>query len=847
MKNVLLLFFLASLLFSCSKQETTRIVEDFNDNWKFNLGEHPEALQPEFDDSDWRILNVPHDWSIEEGYHKHTEKTAASTGFVKGGIGWYRKSFTLTPADKGKQITILFDGVYNNSTVWINGHKLGFRPNGYSSFTYDLSRYLNYDGSANVLAVKVDRTFYADSRWYTGSGIYRKVQLIKKSPLHIAQWGIKITTPEVLSEQATVQVKTHLENSGALKTGNISINYQVFNPENKLVSEKKTELDNTLENTCELRVPSPLLWDVENPALYTLKVEVFENGKKTDVTTERFGIRYFSFDADTGFSLNGKALKIKGVNLHHDAGAVGAAVPKALWKYRVEQLKSIGTNAIRMAHNPHSKELMEVCDEMGMLVMAEAFDEWMVPKGKNLVFIGDNKAPEAAAAAYPRYFNQWAEQDLKDLIQRDFNHPSVIMWSIGNEIEWTFPHYSQTYNKVNGQGKKYYAHTPIYDSLTVRTAFNEITGGSDLLAETAKKLAHWVKEEDTTRPVTAGSVQPSIGLASGYGDNLDVYGFNYRAVEYDAAHKEYPNTCILGSENWGAYSEWKNCVERDFVAGIFVWTGFAYLGEAGPWPRKGLEIAFFDYAGVKTPRGHFYECLWKNAPKIYMVTTPASESEFSYSENKGWNFEMDYYEPPFWPELRKWEWYKTYPKWKYDTGEQIVVQTYTNCDEAELFLNGKSLGKQKRSDFADDNIIKWLVPYTAGELKVVGYSKGKETSTYTLATFGKAEKIAIRPYKTTLKANGYDVTPVLVELLDKNGNPVVDNEQTINFEVSGEGLSIGVDNGWENNIQNPKSNAVETYQGRAIVYIQSTKNSGKISVQAKTKQLSSETIVITSE
>lgn len=847
MKNILLLTVAALVFFSCTQEQTSRITEDFNQNWKFNFGDNPEAYKIGFNDTDWRELSVPHDWSIEEGYFQHTENTAASTGFVKGGIGWYRKAFQLNASDEGKQITVIFDGVYNNSTVWINGVELGFRPNGYSSFSYDLSQHLNYDGSDNILAVKVDRSTYADSRWYTGSGIYRKVQLIKKAPLHIAQWGVQVTTPDITTEKAKVSVKTLLENSSSEKAEDLSLSLTILCPAEGIVCEREVQLGSALENVSELEVAAPLLWDVENPNLYTLKVLLLKGGKTVDATTEQFGIRSFNFDANKGFYLNGKSMKIKGVNLHHDAGAVGAAVPKAVWEYRVDKLKSIGCNAIRMAHNPHSVELMEVCDEKGMLVMAEAFDEWHKPKGKNLVYIGDNAAKGLKAKSYPESFKEWAERDLKDLIKRDFNHPSVIMWSIGNEIEWTFPHYSKTYSDVNGKtGAQGYVNTPNYDNKTVTEAFKKNIEGEDELAATAKQLVAWVKEIDTSRPVTAGSVLPSVSMASGYGTAVDVFGFNYRAADYDAAHKEYPDLKILGSENWGSYGEWKSINERDFVAGIFTWTGFAYLGEAGPWPRKGLEIAFFDYAGFKTARGHFFECLWKPEPKVYMVTTPASESEFSFSKKDGWKFDMQYTAPPVWRMLRKWEWYKTNPHWNYKEQEDIIVQTYTNCEEAELFLNGSSLGKQKRADFAEDNIIKWLVPYGKGELKVIGFNKGEKVSEYTLNTSGLLAKIAINSTKTELTADGYDVAIISAELLDEKGKPITTADQKMEFEILGAGRNIGIDNGWEMSVEPHKTNSITTYQGRAIVHIQSTKESGEIKIVAKSGNISSDELVLIS-
>ncbi len=835
MKIFSTLTFIICLITSCAtvKQES-RIIEDFNYNWKFNLGDAPQAFSLDFDDANWDLLNLPHDWSIHEGYQK--DGTASSTGFVPGGIGWYRKSFKLPEGDKGKKVSIMFDGVYNNSSVWINGHLLGKRPYGYSSFSYDLTDHLTYGDKENIISVKVNHKNYVDSRWYTGSGIYRKVQLIKTAQLHVAQWGVQITTPKVIKEQATVDVKVDLVNPKS-KFEDLKIKYQVFDQKGSLVKQEEAEVNN-VSNKISLIIDNPTLWSLDSPNLYSLKVEVLSQGKLVDDVTEVFGIRTFDFDANTGFSLNGKRMKIKGVNLHHDAGAVGAAVPKSIWEYRIDRLKSIGVNAIRFAHNPHSKELLEACDEMGILVMNEAFDEWHIPKKKSQVHIGDDAAPEEFSRAYPKSFNEWAERDLKDLIRRDFNHPSVIMWSIGNEIEWTFPHYSKTYEAVNGK-VQYYKFEPNYDSLTVKNAMDKITGGNDPLAKTAKKLSKWVKEMDTTRPVTCGNVHPSIGLASGYADNVDVLGFNYRAVEYDAAHKRYPNLKILGSENWGAYSEWKNCADRDFVAGIFLWTGFAYLGEAGPWPRKGLDISLFDFAGFKNPRGHFFECLWKDDPKVYVVTTPAEASEYTFDDQKGWTFTMQKSPPPVWEMLRLWEWYKVYDKWKYEENESIIVQTYTNCEEAELFLNGKSLGKQKRTDFSEDNIIKWLVPFNAGELKVLGYNNGKQATTYILNTHQTTSKLVLESNKKMLTADGYEVAMISASLVDENNNLVADGAEKIEFNISGPGENIGIDNGWDRNIQSHQSNSIVSHNGKALLIVQATKEKGAIKISASAGKIKS--------
>ncbi|WP_298477600.1 sugar-binding domain-containing protein [uncultured Maribacter sp.] len=833
------------LLIGCNfKKDVKRITQDFNKDWKFRLGDESEAFQMNYEDDSWKTINVPHDWSIEEGY-KNVEETAASTGFTLGGIGWYRKSFRLNKEDVHKHISILFDGVYNNSSVWLNGNLLGTRPNGYSSFQYNLTPYLKHGDSLNVLAVKVDHSAYVDSRWYTGSGIYRKVQLIKKSPLHIANWGVRITTPKITKEYAEINIETKLENTGIKNPKNITLRYAVQDSLGVSVAFKEITLKNELQSSIKLEIKKALLWSVENPNLYTLKVEVLQDGTVVDNVSEKFGVRSFNFDANKGFSLNGKSMKIKGVNIHHDAGALGAAVPKGIWEYRMEKLKSVGVNAIRLSHNPHAVELLEVCDALGLLVMNEAFDEWHLPKGKSKVYLGDNAASEEASKAYPEHFKEWAERDLKDLIKRDFNHPSVIMWSIGNEIEWTFPEYSKTFNEVNKDiMADSYHFTPKYDSIAIKAILKKNVGANDELANTAKQLVKWVKEEDISRPVTCGSVLPSVSIASGYGKAVDVLGFNYRAADYDAAHKTYPDLKILGSENWVDYMEWKNCLERDFVSGVFLWTGFAYLGEAGPWPRKGLNISLFDFAGFKNPRGHFFECLWKEDSKVYMVTTPANESEFSFDKKKGWEFNMQLTPPPVWKMLRKWEWYKVYSKWKYDEGEPIIVQTYTNCEEAELFLNSVSLGKQKLSDFNEDNIIKWQVPFTQGELKVVGYNNGIKEKEYMLHTNSdEVAKISLKANKEEVYVN--DITVITAKLLDDKGNLITTADKEIVFSISDNAKIIGIDNGWEKNVQSHKSNGIITHQGKAILIVQTKKEKGIVKISATVNGVKSKEFLIT--
>lgn len=798
-----LIYLLAVLLLAaCQQKQTSRESLNFNQGWQFYLG---DLENPESPEVQWQQVDLPHDWSIREGYQE--ANTAASTGFVPGGVGWYQKTFSLDPEDAGKVIRLEFDGVYCNSEVWINGQLLGFRPNGYSSFAYDLTDYVTTD-KPNTVKVKVDHSAYADTRWYTGSGIYRDVRLVKLHPTHVAHWGVQITPSEVTRTQANVNIVVQLNGAEAETSAKVV----VLNPEGMEVASKALNAD----GKASLKLENPILWDLDNPNLYEAVVKIYNGGELVDEKRTRFGVRDIAFISDRGFLLNGKQVKIKGVNLHHDAGALGAAVPRSVWEYRVRKLQSIGVNAIRMSHNPHSVDLLDLCDELGMLVMDEFFDEWHVPKGKNLKYIGDNAAKGTIAKGYSEYFHEWAERDLKDLIRRDYNHPSVIMWSIGNEIEWTFPDYSKAFSQVN-KGLKAYGEAPNFDPEVVKAAFDEVTQGKDTLADIAQQLADWVRELDTTRAITCGSVRPSVAAVSGYADAVDVLGFNYRQSSYDAAHETYPDLKIIGTENWGDYSEWKAVKDRDFVAGMFAWTGFAYLGEAGPWPRKGLEIAFFDYAGFKTPRGHFFETLWVPAPKTYMVVTPASKSEYTYNPEEGWQFEFQLKEAPIWPALRRWEWYQHVQQhWNFDSNQEMVVQVYTNAEEVELLLNGKSLGKQSLVDFAEDNIMKWLVPYAAGTLEAVGYSGGKQVSSYALVTAGKPERITLDHDKNSY-AEG-DLAFVTVQLQDAAGNPVRHAERAVTFEVAG-GELVAVDNGSEYNVQNHYQPTVTTSLGRALAIV----------------------------
>lgn len=826
-------FILLFALLSVSSNAKT--IEDFNHNWRFSLEKQQAAHQHIFDDENWQKVRLPHDWAVALPY---TKEAAASTGFKLGGIGWYRKNFSLDQKDAHKQVWVEFDGIYNNSSIWINGHYVGGRPYGYASFQVDLTPYLNFDGSENSLAVKVNRTSYADSRWYTGSGIYRNVRLVKTEPVYIPQWGIQVTTPEVSTKQAVINVKTNViakKNQG--EEGKVFI--EIVDNNGNVVAKSDTEFNIKYKNevTNTLTLTTPKLWSLESPTLYSVRSTVYVDGDKIEADTATFGIRTSAFDSHKGYFLNGKNIKIKGVNLHHDGGAVGTAVPVSVWRSRFEKLKSVGVNALRLSHNPHAPEIIDLADEIGLLVIAEAFDDWDRAKDKNKDYIGDNKAEGESVVSYNIHFNQWAERDLKGMIHRDFNHPSIIMWSIGNEIEWTYPYYAKSASYAEDK-TSYFTDSADFNPERIRKKLKEFNPDEiDNLPIIAKMLSDFIKEEDTTRPVTAGLVHPSVGFASGYTDALDLVGFNYRAPSYEAAHKMYPGKVIYGSENWGAWREWRDVKDKDYVSGIFIWTGFAYKGEAGPMPRMGLEIALFDFVGNKTARGHFFETLWKEAPKTYLGTTAASKSEFSYSKDTGWTFTKRKLPAHIWQDLRRWEWYDINEIWKYQQDENVVVQSYTNTDTAELFLNGKSLGKKQLNDF-DDRVMKWLVPYKAGELKVIGYNKGKAVTSSIINTHSELATIELNVENANLIANGYDTTYVHAKLLDKNGNVLSDSDQTVVFNVDGNAKRLVVDNGWEMNIQDVLIDKVQSYRGKSAVLVQSKDSTGKATITAKVGNIS---------
>ncbi|ARV16577.1 glycoside hydrolase family 2 TIM barrel-domain containing protein [Polaribacter sp. SA4-12] len=832
-KTQLFFIILSALFLSCStiKEKESRSIKDFNFDWEFYLGDVESAEK-----ETWKSVRLPHDWSVE---HSFTKEAAGATAFLPGGIGWYKKQFFVSENDKNKIISIEFDGVYSNSEVWINGNYLGKRPYGYIPFSYELTEHLKY-GEANEIKVKVDRSAYIDCRWYPGSGIYRSVKLIATNKLHIPQWGTFITTPKVDEKNATVSLKIDIKNQfkvdkkAILKT-TIFYQNEIISTVNSSINLSADKLKKVSQN---INIKNPEIWDIESPNLYKAVSKIVIDDTVIDRKETKFGVRSFSFDKNEGFFLNGKNTLIKGVCLHHDAGLVGAAVPKGVWKRRLETLKEAGVNAIRTAHNPPSAEFLDLCDELGFLVQDEAFDEWNNPKDKKHNY--NQVKSDPLTSGYTEHFSEWSERDLKNMVLRDRNHPSIIMWSIGNEIEWTYARYGQAtgYWGENKVGDiNYYYDEPRLAINKIKKNFNTSKPSKYSLANTAKNLSKWVKEIDATRPVTANLVIPTVSNFSGYADALDIVGLSYRQAVYNYSHKNYPNKTFLGTENWAKYHEWKAVLDKPFISGIFLWTGIDYMGESRSWPVKGSGSGLLDFAGFKKPAFHMFKSLWSTKPHIYITTQNEEKSPYKLDVKSNMVVEKE----KGWSKKQKWGWHKVNEHWNYNKGEEIAVEVYTNQPEVELFLNDTSLGIKKLSD-VDDHILKWFVPYSEGKLT----AKSVETSSIetSIKTAKEFKNIKLEVDKTELKADGYEVAHFTVQLMDENGNPIKFEDKEIEFIIEGDAKLLGVDNGHYANVQDYQSNRLKTHNGKALMILQSNLNASIVKVKAICVDITSEIITL---
>jgi beta-galactosidase len=796
------------LFFQVTVFAQSREIRDMDFNWKFSTGDYPGAEKPGFNDRGWRTLDVPHDWSIESDFSEDIP-FGQRVGYLPNGVGWYRKTFKLSGEDLGKLIRVEFDGVYMNSDVWINGVFLGRYPYGYTSFHYDLNEHLKK--GENTLAVRVDNSRQPNSRWYTGSGIYRHVRLVLTNTLHVQRYGVYITTPEVTEDSASVQLRTGIQNLG-VNTRNGTLISILTGSDAREAGRAETlfslEPGEEMEVNQHVQVMSPMLWSIESPELYSLKTLINDNSNIVDELNTPFGIRSLEFDAWKGFLLNGKQVKMKGVNLHHDGGCVGAAVPEAVWVRRLKILKDMGCNAIRTAHNPVAPEFLDLCDRMGFLVMNEVFDEWKMTKG-----FGDNLVSEG----YHKYFDEWAERDLTETLRRDRNHPSVVMWSVGNEV-----HEQYTEEGV----------------------------------EILKRLINICHSEDPSRPVTQGnSMIASEGPPPALPEFLeaqDIVGYNYvdrwntrRELYFSIDKMANPEWKMIGTENRsvqgvrGDYSLgddpgtvrpnyntqmiessllWKVVAMNDYVMGDFMWTGIDYMGESS-WPHTTWRFGVIDRCGFPKDAFYFYQSIWTEEPMIHIF--------------------------PHW-------------NWEGREGQFIPVLCYTNCDAVELFLNGKSIG-EKRIEFprygmvggynrylrprvfptTADLHLSWDVPYEPGTLRAVGKRNGEPVFVKEIKTSGEPARIRLSTDKNNLSLSKGDVVHITAEILDSEGNIVPLASNLVSFQVKGPGKIIATDSGDPMDYRSFKNTDRNAFHGLSLAIIGASGKKGEITVTAVSEGLES--------
>ncbi len=791
---------LSVILSGCSRPEPRTHVS-FNEGWKFALAADDDAWQPSFDDSGWRVMNLPHDWSIE-GEFSESHPASPGGGALPGGIGWYRKTFRVSKADKEKMTYISFDGVYRNSEVWINGNHLGKRPYGYSSFRYDLTPFLKYGEEDNVIAVKVDNSAQPNSRWYTGSGIYRNVWLTTTGKIAVDHWGTYVTTPVVNTEEALLMVTTQIRNSSGSRA-DVRLETVVYDADNRKVARAETgQVEIIIEGatvTQELTVDNPSLWSLENPSLYRVVTTIRSGQLVADRYETVTGIRSFEFDADKGFVLNGEPVIIKGVCNHHDLGCLGAAVNTRAIERQLEILREMGCNGIRTSHNPPAPELLDLCDRMGFIVMDEAFDIWKVKK---------------TDYDYSLDFDEWHLKDLEAMVLRDRNHPSVFIWSIGNEVmeQW------------------------------------ERDGSGEAIAT---ELADFVRSMDDTRPVTAACNDPAPHnpvIASGA---LDLIGFNYRDTLWTRFPQTFPEGKFIGTETTsalatrGSYdmpsdivrrwparwdqpfrdgnadltcSAYDNCsapwgtTHRDswrliknnaYLTGMYIWTGFDYLGEPTPywWPARSSYFGIIDLAGFPKDVYYFYQSEWTDKDVLHL-----------------------------------------FPHWNWNPGQTVDVWAFTNCDEAELFLNGNTLGRQSRGE-NDFNLV-WRVPFEEGALLAVGYRNGTEIMRREIHTAGEPAALMLAPDRSDIRADGTDLSFITVTVVDENNNPVPHADNMVNFSVEGPGIIAGVDNGSQTSMEPFKADYRKAYNSKCLVVVKAGKEKGEIKLTASADGMQDATCVI---
>ncbi|GHT55405.1 beta-galactosidase [Spirochaetia bacterium] len=776
-------------------------------HWKFSLDNQATLIDPWaplFDDSPWQDVIVPHDWAVSFPFSR---ENSSGTGYLPGGTGWYRTRFTVP---KGRRnVSIAFDGVYKHSQVWCNGYYLGERAYGYSSFRYDISHCVR-EGDDNYIAVKVSHEDIADSRWYTGSGIYRKVSLELYDAIQVNPESVIVHTECPNSNTAVVHVAAELLSREAAEDAQVTLSLA---DKDGAVHKAAVHIPRIEANTpyaikARIDVPAPKLWSPDTPDLYRLIIEGSAKGSGATISFTaaplKIGIRSIKFDPDKGFFINGVSQKIKGVCMHHDAGALGAAVWPDVWRRRLEKLKALGCNAVRMSHNPHMNELYDLCDEMGFFVMEEAFDEW---EGcKNKWFHGHNVYPPVHQGYYED-FPQWHEQDIADMVIRGRNHPAIIFWSIGNEIDYpNDPYAHPLFAEMTGNND---ANKP-----QAERVYNPQKPNMERLAVIAAELAGIVKKYDPTRPVLTAAAFPELSSKIKYFDALDMVGYNYKEQFYEADHKRFPKLPIIGSENGHSLAAWKAVRDNEYISGQFLWTGIDFLGEAHGWPIRGSRAGILDTAGNEKTGYFRRKALWSSEPVLYLATriAPAEKAPGTFLE--------------MYPA-------ELYRSWNYRPGQPIQIICYTNLAKAELFCNGKSCGVEARTD--DREYIAWTLPFERGTLEVRGISSTGAPVKDTLESTLPAVKLRLRLWEPTIDVpqqshrtvGAYRLNQIELELLDEKDRLCTTENPLVQISLTGPGKLAGIENGDLSDCSEYPAPRRRAYRGKLIIYVLSPAAGGE--------------------
>lgn len=806
-KTYVMACLLGCLVGNLYAQRTEMLLEK---GWKFTKGDVSGAEGTSFNDTHWESVVVPHDWAIYGPFDRNNDlqnvavtqnfekeasvKTGRTGGLPYVGVGWYRTRFDVEP---GRQTMLVFDGAMSEAKVYVNGKEACFWPFGYNSFYCDVTSFLNHDGKQNLLAVRLENRPQS-SRWYPGAGLYRNVRVVTTGQIHVPVWGTQLTTPHVSEDYASVCLRTSVENAGRTE---LTVQTDIISPEGKVVSSKKNKgyINHGLPFTQNFIVEHPALWSPESPSLYRAVSKIYSGDTLLDTYTTRFGIRSIEYIADKGFFLNGKHRKSQGVCNHHDLGPLGAAINVSALRHQLRMLKDMGCDAIRTAHNMPAPELVSLCDEMGFMMMIEPFDEWDIAKCEN---------------GYHRFFNEWAERDMVNMLHQYRNNPCVVMWSIGNEVptQWSAEGY-----------------------------------------KVAKFLQDICHREDPTRPVTCGMDQVDSVLDNGFAAMLDIPGFNYRAHRYEEAYERLPQNIVLGSETSSTvssrgvykfpaerkagamyddhqsssydleYCSWSNIPDIDFALaedydwtiGQFVWTGFDYLGEPSPydtnaWPNHSSMFGIIDLASIPKDRYYLYRSIWNKDEETLHIL-------------------------PHW----NWEGYE---------GKPIPVFVYTNYPSAELFVNGKSYGRQTKNRQTVENRYRLMwhnVTYEPGEVKVIAYdADGKAVAEKNVYTAGKPHHIELQTDYTSLKADGKDLAYVTVRVVDKEGNLCPTDGRLLNFRVKGAGSYRASANGDPTCLDLFHLPQMHAFNGMLTVIVQAGETAGNLELQVSAKGLKTARLVL---